>query len=440
MADQAKGLTVKRIAKWLRNDAAGIYTDVGPGGVKGLRLVVKSRSNASWILRFQIDHRPRYMGLGSANTFNLDEARKRALEARKLLADGVDPLATKHAQRAAVRVAIAKAPLTFRECAERYLAANGDEWRNAKHREQWASSLTTYVDPIVGDLPVDQIDTKLILKVFEQPVDADPKRGLPGGTFWNSRRNSAMRVRGRVERILAWATVPGYRTGDNPARWQGHLSEVLAHDKKKAAAQVEHHSALAYKQMPTFMAELRTREGVAARALEFLILTAARTGEVRGARWSEIDFDAATWTVPAERMKGGIEHKVPLTPTAIALLKNLPTEDGNPHIFVGQQEGAGLAATALTDTLKRLKRGGITVHGFRSTFSTWAAERTNFPREVAEQAMAHVIADAVERAYKRTTLFDKRRRLMEQWTKFCSSPGAPVQQKSDNVVPITGVR
>ena len=418
MAD-GKGLTVKRIAKWLRNDAAGTYTDVGAGGVPGLRLVVKTRRNASWILRYQIDHKPRWMGLGSARTFTLDDARARGVEARKLLADGIDPLAAKHAQRAAQRAATASEVPTFEECAQKYLEANQGEWQNPKHREQWASSLRDYAYPYIGDKPVDQIGTPDILKVLEQKVEAMPKRGLAAGSFWMVRRASAMRLRGRIESVLAAAKVRGERTGDNPATWEKHLEEVLPGDENAVKV---HHAALPYAELPAFMATLRTKEGIAARALEFLILTAARTSEATGARWSEIDLDEAIWTVPAERMKAGVEHRVPLVPTAIALLKNLPTEDGNPFVFGGRKAGAGLGSNALADAMKRMKRTDVTVHGFRSSFRDWGSDKTEFSRDVCERALAHKIGDKTSQAYERTDAFGKRCELMKTWAAYCNSP------------------
>ena len=456
MAD-AKGLTVKRITKWLRNaravesgkplpakkprvaNTAGVYTDTGPGGVRGLRLVIKSRSNASWILRYQIDHRPRYMGLGSANTFGLDEARKRALAARKELADGRDPLEAKHAQRAAQRLAKVSEVPTFEKCALDYLETNDGEWHNAKHREQWATSLRDYAFPLIGPKPVDQISTTDILRVLEQKVGAMPKRGLPAGSFWMVQRASAMRLRGRIESILAAAKVRHPTMGDNPARWKQHLENVLPGDDDKKKKAQAHHAALPYAELPTFMAKLRTKEGTAARALEFLIMCANRSNEVLGAKWSEVNFDTATWTIPGERMlkTGGVEHRVPLTPTAIALLKNLPTEEGNPFVFVGGKEGAGLGTSALSDMMKRMERVDVTVHGFRSSFRDWAADETNYPRDVAERALSHKIGDKVSQAYERSDLFNNRRKLMETWAKFCNSP--PVQ-KDGNVKSLADAR
>jgi integrase len=229
---------------------------------------------------------------------------------------------------------------------------------------------------------------------------------------------------------LAWATVRGYRAGDNPARWRGHLSEALP--ARNGIAKVEHHAALPYAELPAFMADLRIREGVAAQALEFTILTAARTGEVIGARWDEIDLEAGVWTVPAGRMKAGKEHKTPLSPRAVELLKDLYREDGNDFVFIGSQAGSGLSNMAMTTVLRRMGRGDITVHGFRSSFRDWAAERTNFPNHVVEMALAHVVGDKVEAAYRRGDLFAKRAQLMAAWAKYCDAP-APVGVK---VVPM----
>jgi integrase len=267
-----------------------------------------------------------------------------------------------------------------------------------------------------------------VLKVLEQKVDAE--RGYPAGPLWQARPETASRLRGRIEAVLSWATVRGYRTGDNPARWRGHLSEALP---ARNGSKVEHHAALPYAELPAFMAELSQREGVAAQALAFTILTAARTAETIGAQWPECDLDAGVWTVPAGRMKGGKEHRVPLAPQVIELLAGLYREDGNAHVFIGSQPGSGLSNMAMTTVLRRMGRGDITVHGTaRSAFRDWAAERTNFPREVAEMALAHVVGDKVEAAYRRGDLFAKRKALMEAWAKYCKT-SAPT---GDKVVPM----
>jgi integrase len=429
-------LTVKRVAKLVRRGQEGRHLDGAPNGVRGLYLVVAGKGNANWLFRYQLGHRTRWMGLGSAllgDGITLDEARERAKAARAQLRDRIDPLDARRSERAAKKQAAALAAvksMTFRQCGDQYIAANRGEWRNPKHAAQWVSTLASYAYPIIGGLPVDVIDTGLVLNVLEQPVKAE--RGYPAGTLWSARRDTASRLRGRIETVLGWAEVRGYRTGDNPARWRNHLEAALA--GKRKTAPVEHHAALPYAELPAFMTALRQRDGVAPQALEFLILTAARTNEVIGARWSEIDLENSVWIVPASRMKAAKEHRVPLSDRAVALLRSLYRESGNEFVFIGSRGGKALSNMALTAVLKRMGHP-VTAHGFRSTFRTWAAEQTNYPREVAEQALAHTISDAVERAYKRTTLFDKRRKLMEQWSRFCASTPA---QRGGKVVSLHG--
>ena len=341
-------------AKKVERAKPGRYRD---GEVKGLYLQVRSATNKSWLLRYERDGVERWHGLGPADTFSLKEARLRARAARQLLHDGVDPIEHRKAQRAASAAAKAK-ELTFREAAQRYLDQHENKWKNRKHRQQWENTLKSYAYPILGNMSVADIDTPTVLRAVE-PI-------------WLEKTETASRLRGRIESVLDWCTVRGFRTGDNPARWKGHLAEVLP--GRGQVAKVEHHAALPYRELPSLMQALRHREGTAARALEFTILTAARTGEVIGARWDEIDLDGMMWTVPAGRMKGGKEHRVPLSEHAIALLRELPTEEGNPHVFIGPSQGAGLSNMAMTSVLRRMGHGDITVHGMRSTFRDWAAE------------------------------------------------------------------
>jgi integrase len=359
------------------------------------------------------------MGLGSARLFTLAEARERARRARQKLVDGIDPLQSRRTEQAAQRLASLKA-ISFAEATKGYFAQHETKWRNRKHRAQFLSTLQTYVFPKIGMLPVAEIDTAVVLKCVE-PI-------------WRNKTETASRVRGRIESVLDWATVRGYRNGDNPARWKGHLDQVLP--RRTQVAKVEHHRAMPYQNVPAFMAALREREAVAARALEFLILTASRTAEVIGAKWREIDFPTKTWTVPAARMKSHREHRVPLPDRAIAILRGLYTEKDNAFVFIGSRTGTGMSNMALAAVLKRMGHGDTTVHGFRSSFRTWAAEQTNYPREVAEQALAHIIPDAVERTYKRTTLFDKRQQLMSAWSKYCATPPSPKRERGSNVVPM----
>jgi integrase len=343
------------------------------------------------------------MGLGALHTFSLAEARERARKARQQLADGIDPLEARQIERIQQALLVAKEE-TFENCVKLFFATHEAKWRNPKHRAQFLSTLKEYAFPVIGRLPVAAIDTGLVLKVIE-PI-------------WLTKTETASRVRGRIEAVLDWATVRGYRTGDNPARWRGHLSEVLP--ARGQITKVRHHRALPYAELPSFMAQLAAREGIGARALEFTVLSAARTGEVIEARWSEIDLVAKVWTVPPDRMKGHREHRVPLSDRLIEILEGLPREAE--FLFPGGRKGAAISNMAMAETLKRMGRVDITVHGFRSTFRDWAAERTNYANHVVEMALAHVIGDKVEAAYRRGDLFAKRVRLMADWSHYCAGP------------------
>ena len=387
----------------------------------GLYLIVHNANNKSFAYRWERDGRERWMGLGPTHTVDLKLARQKAREARLLRLEGVDPLEQRKAAKAAHALAVAKTK-TFKECAQDYIAANQDGWKNAIHGKQWLTTLATYVYPVIGNLPVAAIDTGLVLKCIE-PI-------------WKEKTETASRVRGRIESILDWATVRKYRAGDNPARWRGHLQHVLP-DRNKIAKPVNY-PALPHAQLPAFMAELRQREGTAARALEFLILCASRTGEVLGAQWGEIDLANKVWTVPPGRMKAGAQHRVTLSHRAVALLRSLPRESGNDFVFIGSRSG-GLSAVAMMRLLHAMGHGSISVHGFRSCFRVWCAEQTNFPREVAEMALAHKISDKVEAAYQRGELLRKRYLLAEAWSKFANSPPLEKQKADGNtVVPMHG--
>jgi integrase len=420
------GLTVKRVERVREpgryGDGNGLYLQVTKNGVR------------SWLLRYERDGRERFMGLGPAHTFGLDEARERAKQARQQLLDGVDPIDARKAAKAASKAAKEKM-LTFAEAAQAYFDLHAVKWRNPKHAAQFIGSLKKYAAPIIGALSVAEIDTPHVLKVLEQPVKAE--RGYPAGTFWTSRSETASRVRGRIESVLDWSAVRGYRKGENPARWAGNLKHALP--ARGDVAQVEHHPALPYGDVPALMAELREREGVAAQALQFLILTAGRTGEVIGATWPEFDLDKGVWVIPSGRMKAKAEHRVPLSDAALELLGGLYRERGNPHLFIGSQPGSGLSNMAMAAVLERMKRNDITVHGFRSTFRDWAAETTAFPNHVLEMALAHKIENKAEAAYRRGDLFDKRKKLMAAWADYCCSPPAK-QKRSADVVPIRGAQ
>ena len=383
-----------------RAKAQGMYADGG-----GLYLLVSSTGAKSWIFRYMKDKKRRDMGLGPLHAMPLADARQKAADCRKQLADGLDPLAEKEAARKAAQIEAAKA-MTFKACAEAYIKAHAAGWKNAKHGDQWRNTLATYAYPAFGDLPVHSVDTGLVMKVLE-PI-------------WSTKTETASRVRGRIESVLDWATVRGHRRGDNPARWRGHLDHLLPARSK--VQKVEHHAALPYDAMGDFMAAVKSQEGTAARALEFLILTATRTGETIGATWAEIDLEAKVWAIPAERMKASKEHRVPLPNRAVEILRQMKDAGfTGEHVFPGQRPKRPLSNMALLALLKRMKRPDLTAHGFRSSFRDWAAERTNFPREVAEMALAHIVSDKVEAAYRRGDLFEKRRRMMEAWAIHCAT-------------------
>jgi integrase len=356
---------------------------------RGLYLRISANGARSWILRYALHGRRHDLGLGSADVVSLADARGKAQEARILISTGVDPVGAKHAHTAAARAAATKV-LTFKECATAYIAAHRAGWRSVAHATQWGASLRDFVFPAIGALPVASIDTALVIKVLE-PI-------------WRVKTETASRVRGRIESVLDWAKVRGYRDGENPARWRGHLDKLLPKPGKVVA--VEHHPALPYREMPAFMAALRQRTDAGARALEFLILTAARSGEVVGATPDEFDRQMATWTVPGSRMKSGKEHRVPLSAPALAVVDAVLTRHAS--------------ADSMSRTLVKL-RTGVTAHGFRSTFRDWAAECTDFPSEVVEMALAHVVSNKTEAAYRRGDLFGKRRELMDHWAEFCAA-------------------
>jgi integrase len=356
----------------------------------------------SWAFRYMRHGRARWHGLGSVELVSLADARDQALACRKMLHAGIDPIEAKQAERMQERLALASA-MTFKDCAKRYIAAHRAGWRNSKHAGQWESTLDTYAYPIFGPLPVAAVDTAMVMKALE-PI-------------WTEKPETASRVRGRIEAVLDWATARQFRAGDNPARWRGHLDKLLPARAKFRA--VQHHAALPYADLPGFMADLRDQQGTAARCLEFVILTGARTGEAIGAQWSEFDVAGKTWTVPATRMKAGKPHIVPLSARAIEILAELP-QTGD-FVFEGARAGRPLSNTAMLMLMRRMGRSDLTTHGFRSTFRDWAAERTAYPRDVAEMALAHTIGDKVEAAYRRGDLLAKRTRMMRDWSRYCTT-------------------
>jgi len=373
----------------------------------GLYLQVSPTQSQSWIFRYKRQGRSREMGLGAARDVSLAQARAKASEARRQLTEGVDPLAAREGRRNEERLRKA-GTISFSECAKKYIAAHRASWRNDKHAEQWQNTLDTYAAPVIGELAVGDVDTALVLRVLE-PI-------------WATKPETASRVRGRIEHILDYARVRGYRAGENPARWRGHLDKLLptALNRKHR----RHHAALPYEEIGQFIQKLRAQEGTAARALEFAILTAARTQEVIGAKPEEIEAEKALWTVPAERMKAGREHRVPLSPQALSVAE---AQASGPFVFGGARERAPLSNMAMLELLRRMGRDDLTVHGFRSTFRDWAAECTAYPGEVCEMALAHAISDKAEAAYRRGDLFEKRRRLMADWAKYCDTPKGSAQ-------------
>jgi integrase len=372
----------------------------------GLYLQIRGGTR-SWLHRFQFDGRPRWSGLGSAADVTLAQARAKRDDERALIRSGVDPVAARRVEKAEAAVAQAKA-VTFRECAEAYIAAHEGTWSNAVYRGQWSSTLEDYVYPVAGAIPVKDIDTALAMRMLE-PI-------------WPRIPWTAAQVRSRCERILDWAKAREYRSGENPFRWRGHLNMLLPKISKLAPK--KHHAALPYERIGEFMAELRAREGFAVRALEFTILTAARSGEVLGATWTEfgtIRQNSAVWIVPAARMKNRQEHRVPLCARAVEVLDEMAAVRGTTE-FVFQGRGGRLSDMAMLKLMERHLKSEFTVHGFRSSFRDWAAECTNYPREVVEKALAHTIGDETERAYQRGDLLEKRRRLMDAWADYCARP------------------
>nr|WP_283206733.1 site-specific integrase [Methylobacterium iners] len=378
----------------------GMYGDGG-----GLWLQVTGKGAKSWIFRFTLSGKAREMGLGSAGTFSLAEARDKALSCRKLCAEGIDPIEAKRAQMDQARLEAARA-ITFRQCAEAYIEAHKAGWRNSKHAAQWTATLSTYAYPAFGELPVQAIDTGFVMQAL-QPI-------------WTAKPETATRVRGRIEAILDWARTHGYRRGENPARWKGHLSNLLP--KRSRVQKVEHHAALPYAEVSAFVQALDAQPGIAAQALAFTILTAARTGEAIGAKWSEFDLEAGVWTVPAERMKAHVEHRVPLSAPVLAILKTLKEASTGEFVFRGGRRGRPISNMSMLMTLRRMRCEDLTVHGFRSTFRDWASESTHFPSEVVEMALAHAIESKVEAAYRRGDLFQKRRELMDAWAAWATDP------------------
>ena len=367
----------------------------------GLYLRLAASGSRSWIFRYRSSDRQHDLGLGPYPDVGLAEARERALAQRKLRLDGIDPLAAKRAARAQEATA-----MTFRQCAEAYVAAHEPGWRGPRVAFNWRSSLATYAYPVMSELPVAAVELPHVLAVIEP--------------HWSRAPETASRVRQRIEAVLDWATARGYRSGDNPARWKGHLDKVLP--RKSRVKPTEAHPALPYAEIGIVMAALRERETAASRALEFAVLTAGRSNEVLGARWDEIDMSLRLWTIPAARMKGGKEHRVPLSDRAVEIVDQMAAVRTGQFVFPGRDGRPG--HDTLRRELARLGRDDVNVHGFRSTFATWAAERTSYSYEVREMSLAHTVGNRVERAYQRSEFMEQRRRLMQAWAEFCATPAA----------------
>lgn len=375
--------------------------NAGPGNwldERGLYLQVSKRGWKSWIFNYQLNGRRREMGLGSLADVPAKEARRRAAEARALLLAGEDPIEVRNS-RASQKAAQG---VTFEAVAEEYITLNEAGWKNAKHASQWRNTLKTYAYPLIGQLHPSAIETEQVLSVLE-PI-------------WLTKTETASRVRGRIEQVLGYAKIKGYRSGDNPAAWKGHLNNVLP-EPTKVSPHV-HHPALAHNKIPEFMETLHQTKGISALCLEWVILSACRSNEGLNARWDEIDLDAGVWTIPAARMKASREHRVPITEAMRAVLAKAESVKINELIFPSSRKAVAMTDMALTAVVRRIWPG-ITVHGFRSTFTDWAAEMTEYPNEMVELQLAHTVGTKVEQAYRRTDMFEKRRNLMNDWAQHC---------------------
>lgn len=394
----------------VKNNKAGRYADGA-----GLHLLVKKSGARSWVYRFMLNGKSHDVGLGTAagqDAIPLADARNLATVLRLKVKAGIDPLEERRLEAAAA-VAAAEAAtvagITFKTVAEGYISMNEGSWRNDKHRQQWRNTLASYVYPVIGELPVADICIDHVLEILE-PI-------------WTAKPETASRVRGRIETVLDAAKARKYREGENPARMRGNIAQLLP---PRSSLSRGHHKAMAYPEIPSFVPELRGKEAMAARALEFVILTATRTSEVLGATWAEVDLETATWTVPAVRMKAPKEHRIPLSPRAVELLVSL-RHLGQEFLFPADR-GGRLSTMAMSMLLRRMKLD-CTVHGFRSSFRDWAAEKTDFAHELCEMALAHTISNKSEAAYRRGDLFDKRRQLMAEWAAYCAS-GTPPKAKA----------
>ena len=427
-----KALTVKKVEKLIR---AGVPAKITDGDVRGLMLVVEGKNSAHWLLRYQRNKIVKHMGLGSAHDVSLAAVRERVRRERERLADGIDPLELKRADRAAQRQAEARQH-TFREAARACYAALEPGWTSRHHADEFIRSLERYVLPLIGHLDVAAIDKHAVLRVLEQKLPSRIK-GADLGTLWHQRTVTADRVRSRIERVISFAEARGWRPEGtpNPARWRGFLDLILAAPRK--IAPVRHMRAAPYSEVPAVMAALAADPSVAAQALRFIVLTGARLGEAIKATWDEIDFAAAEWTIPKERMKSRREHRVPLSPPAIGLLRSLYREKDNSFLFISTRTPGGAVSESTLGIALRNAGCTATIHGFRSCLKTWAEEQTNFPGLVVELSLAHRVGSAVENSYRRGDVIVKRRRLMEAWGKYCCA--AP-RDAAETVVPMHAAR
>jgi integrase len=399
--------TSKKVGK--HPDGGNLYLQVSKSKRRDNSVVL----TRSWLFRYSRFGKDTWVGLGPCPDVSLKAARKLASAEREKLRAGIDPLTDKRARRSAARLGEANMK-TFADCAEAYIKSHSAAWTNPKHVNQWRVTLENVAGPVFGHLPVAEVDTAMVMRCLE-PI-------------WRTKTETANRLRGRIESVLNWAKVQGYRQGDNPARWRGHLQELLPAPSK--IAKVVHHPALPYAEIGALMADIRQQNGNAVRALEFTILTAARTIEVVGAVWPEFDMETKTWTVPAERMKAKRQHRMPLSPASMTVLESMERAK---YVFPGGKPGKTLSNSGMIAVLKRMGRTDITVHGFRSTFRDWCAETTAYPSDVVEMALAHSISNRTEAAYRRGDLFEKRRKLMNEWARYCGK-----DQRSGKVIPLKG--
>jgi integrase len=401
--DRLTALQVKKLSK------PGVYPDGN-----GLYLQVSKSGSKSWFYRYERGGKQHKYGLGSYIAVPLDMARKKAQECRAMLDEGIDPIQHKREQEAELRLQSARG-MTFEECAHAYIEAHKAGWKNRKHESQWRNTLKTYAYPKIGGLSVQDVDVPMVMQVLE-PI-------------WYDKTETASRVRQRIENILDWAKVRGYRSGENPALWRGHLDKLLP--KRSKVQKVRHFNAMPYADVPDYYRQLRQKDTVAARALAFVILTATRNGEARGVRWDELDLRHKVLNIPAERMKAERPHRIPLSDEAMAIIEQMKSDQQGEFVFPGQRNGKPVSEAALLKLLKQT-HPTLTIHGFRSSFRDWCAEMTNFPREVAEAALAHTLKDKTEAAYQRGDMFEKRRKLMEAWSGHCRLTGKKAEVLSIN--------